>query len=610
MNSDNKNLILAVTLSMLILIVYQLYFAPLAPPPSDNQQTVADGDSPVPSAVAGIDQEVLASSKKIVAIIEAPRITIENSKVHGSISLAGGRIDDLQLKNFRATNDADSPEISLLRRTGTENAYFAETFFTQITDTGYKRAIDRDLVWQADGNSLTPTTPVTLSHEQDGMEYRLTYQIDDDYLITITSDVRNLSDTTSLVGSGTRVLRQRPSYSEWISYAGPMGYFNSSDGNVFLDYSDVNGNVSCESDSRFCVENGLRAWVGISDKNWLTAIIPTENTNSDFLMRPVPAPNFETIRLQLDDATLGEIDQIKTGNKFEGEGRPTEISSNQKPVELASGESMSWSVDIFAGPKKYTVLNDYQDNQNIPRLTNAIDWGWFEVISKPMLIVLVWLNQYVSNFGIAILLMTIGIKLIFFPLANKSYRSMAKMRELAPKVKELRERFGDDRQRQQQEMMGLYRKEKVNPAAGCLPILLQIPVFFALYKVLYVTIEMRHAPFFGWVTDLSALDPTSIINLFGLLPYSTGFAPDILNIGIWPILMGVTMFIQMSLNPPPPDPVQAQIFKYMPVMFTFLLATFPVGLVIYWTWNNLLTILQQMYITNNVRRESQAKSGS
>jgi len=610
MNSDNKNLILAVTLSMLILIFYQLYFAPVSPPPSEAQQTNADGTSPVPSAVPGITEEALASSKKIVAIIEAPRIIIENSKVHGSISLAGGRIDDLQLKNFRATNDAGAPEISLLRRTGTENAYFAETFFTQITDAGYKRAIDRDLIWQADGNRLTPTTPVTLSHEQDGMEYRLTYQIDDNYLITITSEARNLSDNPSLVGSGTRVLRQRPSYSEWISYAGPMGYFNTSDGNVFLDYSDVNGNVSCENDTRFCVENGLHSWIGISDKNWLTAIIPAENASSDFLMRPVPAPNFETIRLQLDETTLSEIDQIKTGNKFEGDGRPTEISSNQKPVELAGGESMSWSVDIFAGPKKYTVLNDYQDNQNIPRLTSAIDWGWFEIIAKPMLIVLVWLNQYVNNFGIAILLMTIGIKLLFFPLANKSYRSMAKMRELAPKVKELRERFGDDRQRQQQEMMGLYRKEKVNPAAGCLPILLQIPVFFALYKVLYVTIEMRHAPFFGWVTDLSALDPTSIINLFGLLPYSTAFAPDILNIGIWPILMGVTMYVQMSLNPPPPDPVQAQIFKYMPVMFTFLLATFPVGLVIYWTWNNFLTILQQMYITNNVRRESQAKSGS
>jgi YidC/Oxa1 family membrane protein insertase len=610
MNPDNKNLILAVTLSMLILIFYQLYFAPMPPPPGETRQTTADGSSPVPGAVPGIDQEALASSKKIVAIIEAPRITIENSKVRGSISLAGGRIDDLQLKNFRATNDADSPEISLLRRTGTENAYFAETYFTQITDTGYKRAVDRNLIWQANGSQLTPSTPVTLSREEDGIEYRLTYQIDDDYLITITSEARNLSDAPTQIGSWTRVLRQRPSYSEWISYAGPMGYFNSSDGNVFLDYSDVNGNISCENDSRFCVEDGLRSWVAISDKDWLAAIIPAENTNSEFLMRPVPAPDFETIRLQLDEATLAEIDQIKTGNKFEGDGRPTEISSSQRPIELAAGESMSWSVDIFAGPKKYTVLNDYQDNQNIPRLTSAIDWGWFEVIAKPMLIVLVWLNQYVSNFGIAILIMTIGIKMIFFPLANKSYRSMAKMRELAPKVKELRERFGDDRQRQQQEMMGLYRKEKVNPAAGCLPILLQIPVFFALYKVLYVTIEMRHAPFFGWVTDLSALDPTSIINLFGLLPYGTGFAPDIINVGIWPILMGITMYVQMSLNPPPPDPIQAQIFRYMPVMFTFLLATFPVGLVIYWTWNNLLTILQQMYITRNVRLESLAKNRS
>ena len=620
MNHDSKNLILAVTLSMLILIFYQLYFVAEAPPPpdsrTDSSQTAAtNGAVPLGAGNSGgdlgVDAETLADTQKIVAVIESPRIPIRNSKIDGSIALAGGRIDDLRLKDFRADNTPDAPEVSLFRRTGTENAYFAESYFTEISDSGYARAIPRDAIWQADGTALTPETPLTLTYTQDGIIYRLIYEIDDAYMISITSAVENASNTPRQIGAWTRILRQKPSYSEWISYAGPMGYFNSDSGNVFLDYDDIESPISCANDSRFCTEAGIRGWTAISDKDWLAALITApaseqsgQSAGHDFFMRPLDAPNYEAIYLQLDTATQHEIRQIRTGNIHEGAGRPTEIASIQNPIQLNAGAGMAWRVDIFAGPKKYIVLNDYQNDHNIPRLTNAIDWGWFEFLTKPMLIVLVWLDQYVRNFGIAILVMTIGIKLLFFPLANKSYRSMAKMRDLAPMIKELREKFGDDRQRQQQEMMALYRQEKVNPAAGCLPILLQIPVFFALYKVLYVTIEMRHAPFFGWVTDLSALDPTSIINLFGLLPYDTGFAPDILNIGIWPILMGVTMYLQMSLSPPPPDPVQAQIFRYMPVMFTFLLATFPVGLVIYWTWNNLLTIFQQVYIMRRVRRES------
>ena len=616
MNPDSKNLILAVTLSMLILIFYQLYFVAEAPPPpdsrADSSQTAAtNGAVPLGSdnlgGNLGVDAAVLADTQKIVAVIQSPRIPISNSKIDGSIALAGGRIDDLRLKDFRADNAPDAPEVSLFRRTGTENAYFAESYFTAISDSGYARAIPRDAIWQADAAALTPTTPLTLTYTQDGIAYRLIYEIDDAYMISITSKVENLGDAPRQIGSWTRILRQKPSYSEWISYAGPMGYFNSDSGNVFLDYDDIENPISCANDSRFCTEADIRSWTAISDKDWLAALISAPNHESDFFMRPLDAPNYEAIQLQLDAGTQAEIRQIRTGNIHEGSGNPTEIASIQNPITLNGGDDMAWRVDIFAGPKKYIILNQYQNDHNIPRLTNAIDWGWFEFLAKPMLIVLVWLDQYVSNFGIAILVMTIGIKLLFFPLANKSYRSMAKMRDLAPMIKELREKFGDDRQRQQQEMMALYRQEKVNPAAGCLPILLQIPVFFALYKVLYVTIEMRHAPFFGWVTDLSALDPTSIINLFGLLPYDTGFAPDILNIGIWPILMGVTMYLQMSLSPPPPDPVQAQIFRYMPVMFTFLLATFPVGLVIYWTWNNLLTIFQQVYIMRRVRRESSRK---
>ena len=364
MKSDNKNLILAVTLSMLILVLYQLYFTP--PPPTAEQiaaqqnagqntgQTLAADGSPVPS----ISAEAMQSTKAIVDIINAPRIAIENSKVIGSISLAGGRIDDLRLKSFQVENDPSSHDVSLLRRTGTENAYFAESFFTSVTDAGYNRAVDRAAIWQADGSVLSPDTPVTLSHEADGVIYKLTYSIDDAYMISVASSVENISDRVQQLGSSTRILRQRPSYTEWISYAGPMGYFNSDSGNVFLDFEDVSGTISCASDERFCAGNDTSSWIGVSDKNWLTAIISTPDQQTDYIMRPVNAPNFETIRLQLDDQTRADIDQIQTGNLYEGSGQPIEASSNQKSVQLAHGETASWRTYLFLGAKKYTVRND------------------------------------------------------------------------------------------------------------------------------------------------------------------------------------------------------------------------------------------------------------
>ena len=318
-------------------------------------------------------------------------------------------------------------------------------------------------------------------------------------------------------------------------------------------------------------QNG--GWIGITDKYWMAALIPEQNKKSTFTYRYIS--NSKSYQTDF----LGEL------------------------ITIPPKSEKKLSSRVFSGAKKLHLLDEYEKNLNIEHFDLAIDFGWFYFLTKPFFYALSWANNLLGNFGLAILAITVVVKLIFFPLANKSYKSMARMRELTPQLKQLRERFGNDRQRMNQEMMVLYKKEKVNPAAGCLPILIQIPVFFALYKVLFVSIEMRQAPFFGWIKDLSVADPTSVFNLFGLLPYSTSFLPDFLNLGVWPILMGVTMVLQQKLNPKPPDPVQAQIFTWMPVAFTFLLATFPAGLVIYWTWNNLLSIAQQWVIINNMKKK-------
>ena len=323
-------------------------------------------------------------------------------------------------------------------------------------------------------------------------------------------------------------------------------------------------------------------WIGLTDKYWLAALMPVQSEKAFYSMR------------SFSSATpTGPLDVYQTDMLGEA-------------MRLDPGQQISWQTYLFSGAKKVTSLDRYAEELKIANFDLAIDFGWFYFLTKPFFYAISWLFGVFGNFGLAIIGFTIIVRLLLFPLANKSYKSMAKMRHLAPKIQKMREDYGDDRQRLNKEMMELYKREKVNPAAGCLPILLQIPVFFALYKVLYVSIEMRHAPFFGWIQDLSAIDPTSLFNLFGLLPYSVDFIPQFLSIGVWPILMGISMAVQMRLNPPPPDPIQAKIFQWMPVFFTFLLAGFPAGLVIYWTWNNILSIAQQWWITRSLEKQSKA----
>ena len=357
----------------------------------------------------------------------------------------------------------------------------------------------------------------------------------------------------------------------YILHEGPLGVFD--DTLSEQDYSDLK---DAGSKGIKVVPQTAGGWIGITDKYWLAALLPAQAEKFAFSFQALSG-----------NAERYQVDYINTAG-----------------LTLPAGGNVTVEGRLFAGAKKVSLLDYYQENMNIPNFDLAIDFGWFYFLTKPFFYAISWLFHLFGNFGVATLAFTVVVKLAFFPLANKSYHSMAKMRVLAPKLQSLRERFGDDKMRLNQEMMALYKQEKVNPAAGCLPVLLQIPVFFALYKVLFVTIEMRHAPFFGWIHDLSAPDPTSIFNLFGLLPYSVDFLPAFLQLGVWPILMGISMFLQMRLNPPPPDPVQAKVFQFMPLFFTFLLATFPAGLVIYWTWNNLLSMAQQWFILKRVTQAS------
>ena len=568
MNSDNRNLIAAIALSMLILIVYQLYFIPDTPP----QQAQQEGYAGQTTEDLNVSSDVAAARIDVPVAATAPRVSFESDALEGSISLAGGRIDDLRLSRFGEASRDDENRVALLRKSGEKDSYFAEINFL---DDRSQRMVASDAIWVANQDMLTPDAPLTLSHTNEaGVDFAITYEMDDDYLITVTTEVTNNSTDSLNMRHFARILRNKPSEDAFfISYEGPIGVFEE-DVKQEFGYDDIE-DIGSQGES--FKSEGVKGWIGITDKFWLTAMVPE----------------------QQDDVTF-------TFRRASGAGLRSQVDALTEPVRLAAGDSISRSFSLFAGPKEVDVLLDYNESQGIERLDHAIDWGWFPFLTKPFFHALNWMNGLFGNFGLAIIGLTVIVKLIFFPLANRSYKSMAKMRELAPKTQELRERFADDKQRQQQEMMQLYRAEKVNPAAGCLPILLQIPVFFALYKVLFISIQMRHAPFYGWIEDLSAVDPTSIINLFGLLPFSTAGIPDFLNLGVWPILMGISMYVQMSLNPPPPDPVQAKIFKFMPLMFTFLLATFPAGLVIYWTWNNLLSIAQQWYIMQSMKKAKKA----
>ncbi len=566
MNPDTRNLIAAICLSMSVLIGYQILFGePVQQNVKKEQQLVDKNNEPSIELPKDNNTSLTEVTKKTRNI---DRINIINDELQGSISLLGARIDDLVLKKYRKTLDPESDQIRFLKKTDER-----EPFFIQFgwSSPNKNKVPNGNTVWKSSKPSLDPNNPVTLTwNNGEGLKFSQIISIDDNFMIKVIQKVKN--ETNNSVNLYPYGLIRRSGEPEttgfFVLHEGPLGVF---DGSLKEhSYSDLK-ETGQKGMSIKTEENG--GWIGITDKYWMAALIPDQDTNSNFTFRYVN----NSASYQTD--FLGELSKIPANGE----------------IEIVSR--------VFSGAKKLNLLDKYEEDLKIKNFDLAIDFGWFYFLTKPFFYALSWANNILGNFGLAILAITVVVKIIFFPLANKSYKSMARMRVLTPQLQQLRERFGNDRQKMNMEMMALYKREKVNPAAGCLPILVQIPVFFALYKVLFVSIEMRQAPFFGWIKDLSALDPTSIFNLFGLLPYSTDFLPDFLNLGIWPLLMGATMVLQQRLNPKPPDPVQAQIFAWMPVVFTFLLATFPAGLVIYWTWNNLLSIAQQWIITRKINKE-------
>ena len=566
MNPDTRNLIAAICLSMSVLIGYQILFGePTQQNVKKEQQLVDKNNEPSIELPKDNNTSLTEVTKKTRNI---DRINIINDELQGSISLLGARIDDLVLNKYRKTLDPESDQIRFLKKIDER-----EPFFVQFgwSSPNKNKVPNGNTVWKGSKSSLDPNNPVTLTwNNGEGLKFSQIISIDDNYMIKVIQKVKNeTNNSVNLYPYGLIRRSGEPKTTDFfVLHEGPLGVF---DGSLKEhSYSDLK-ETGQKGMSIKTEENG--GWIGITDKYWMAALIPDQNTNSNFTFRYVN----NSASYQTD--FLGELSKIPANGE----------------IEIVSR--------VFSGAKKLNLLDKYEEDLKIKNFDLAIDFGWFYFLTKPFFYALSWANNILGNFGLAILAITVVVKIIFFPLANKSYKSMARMRVLTPQLQQLRERFGNDRQKMNMEMMALYKREKVNPAAGCLPILVQIPVFFALYKVLFVSIEMRQAPFFGWIKDLSALDPTSIFNLFGLLPYSTDFLPDFLNLGIWPLLMGATMVLQQRLNPKPPDPVQAQIFAWMPVVFTFLLATFPAGLVIYWTWNNLLSIAQQWIITRKINKE-------
>ncbi|MEC9140030.1 MAG: membrane protein insertase YidC, partial [Pseudomonadota bacterium] len=510
------------------------------------------------------------------AFADSPRLKIETDQLSGSIALMGARFDDLILADYAESLAADAPRQRILRA---ENEFgHWQVHHGWVGGEGANVTLPGPTsLWRVvDGTVLTPTSPVTIAHTTpEGVEFRQRIEVDNNFMFTITHSARNNTSALLTLYPFAQISRTgRPQTSNlFILHEGAIGFFGE-EGLDELDYDDL-------IDERVVSKQAATGWLGITDKYWATAIIPPQDVS--FSAR-----------------FTGDSANDRASEVFRGDyllaGRA-----------IAAGDETVLVTRVFAGAKLVDLVDGYAD-EGITRFDLLIDWGWFYFLTKPMFRALQFFYDLVGNYGVSILIVTVLIKAVFFPLASRSYETMAKMKKLQPRMLQIREQYKDDRQAQQQELMKIYREEKLNPLAGCLPILLQIPVFFALYKVLFVTIDMRHQPFFGWITDLSAPDPTSLFNLFGLIPWDP---PSFLILGVWPVLMGVTMFIQMQMNPPPPDPIQARMFQILPIFFTFILAGFPAGLVIYWAWNNFLSILQQGLIMrrNDVEIELLANIG-
>ena len=572
---DQKNLVVAIVLSVVILLGFQMLFPgpPPPPPPEESSataDTVADGSADIPSVPAADDGQpaVVGQSDdpESVPRDDSPRLPIdagENGRLIGSVALVGGRIDDLTLADYRETVDPESPQIRLLAPPGAASPYFAEFGWAADEREGVGPTPGPQTEWSTSDSRLSPGSPITLTWDNgEGLHFSRKIAIDENFMFAVTQSVANRSDAPVTLHPYGRISRtdEPTTLGFYILHEGPLGVFGGTLKEV--DYSDLRETPTIE-------QSTTGGWIGITDKFWLAALVPDQkmaaNTRFHFSNR-------------------GGRDKFQVDYLLE-------------PMVIPVGGSAEVTNRLFAGAKEVALLDEYAKQLGIINFDLSVDFGWFFYLTKPLYYVLHSFYGWFGNFGLAILGLTVIIKLFFFPLANKSYAAMSKLKTLQPQMMELREKYSDDKQKLNAEVMGLYKREKANPMAGCLPIVVQIPVFFALYKVLFVSIEMRHAPFYGWISDLSAPDPTNLFNLFGLIPFTP---PDFLAIGLWPLAMGLTMFLQQKLNPAPPDPMQARIMMMLPLIFVFLFATFPAGLVLYWTWNNVLSIAQQWLIMRRV----------
>ena len=572
---DQKRLFTAIALSIAILLGFQLLM-PKPPKPVEVTQSTTSAASPRPTgdpAAPGTQPTAVAAP---AAQRDVPRLKIAAPRVQGTINLAGARLDDLVLRDYREEVKPDSPLVRLLEPRVDPQPYYVQFGWTADGDV---KVPGPDTVWTASAQELTTAQPVTLSWDNGGGQvFEIGLSVDENYLFTAEQRVRS-----TVMAAGAVKLhpwsRIRRDYTPvtagyYILHEGMLGVLGGRLQEQTYDKSKSESAKAPNAPSLSMATTG--GWAGITDKYWLTALIPDQATPVQASFRHFTENGAD--RYQVDFLT-------------------SEAST------VAPGGTATSTTRLFAGAKEVGILDKYEASLKLPNFDKAVDFGWFYFLTKPIFYAIDWLFHMTGNFGVAILIFTVFVKALFFPLANKSYKSMSRMKMLNPRIQEVRERLKDEPQKMQSEIMGIYKTSGVNPASGCLPMVVQIPVFFSLYKVIFVTIEMRHAPFFGWIHDLSAVDPTNVFNLFGLIPVDPSQYSHLLHLGVWPLIMGVTMFLQQKLNPPPPDPVQAKIFQFMPIIFTFMLASFPAGLVIYWSWNNLLTIVQQWTI---MRRTAQA----
>ncbi len=554
---DNKNILFAISLSAAVIILWTLVFIP---PPEEikqnkiNQEQVKQEQAQKSSDTPSLDQnENFTKLTRKEALTENERVPFENNSVVGSISLKGAAIDDLTFKEYNVELNGNE-KVILLNPRNVEDGYFIESGF--VTTNKNIDIPNSNTVWKVEGNKkLTNNSPIKLTWtNSQGITFEKHISLDDQFLFTVKQKIINSSDKTYNFYSYGQIIRNRIPSSISGFYILHEGFLSVLDDQLIEeDYDDI-------QEKKF-TQTAQEGFLGISDKFWIASVIP---------------PRSKEFKITFDYK-----------NKF----RANYIST--KGIEVGANGSIEEEIQIIIAAKRVNAIDYYAESLNINKFDLVIDFGILYFLTKPLWFAIDYFFKLCGNYGVAIILITVCIRLLFFPLASYSFRSMGKMKLLQPEMIRLKELHKDDKMKLQQEMMALYKKEKVNPMSGCLPILVQIPVFFALYKVLFVTIEMRHQPFFGWIKDLSDKDPTTVFNLFGLIPWDP---PSFLIIGAWPIAMGLSMYIQQKLNPAPPDPIQAKIFKFFPLFLTVILAPFPSGLVIYWTFNNLLTLIQQYYI--------------